>query len=629
MVRPTRNVGTSGRRPGIALGVAISLSSIGAVQAEQIHEDVIVYPPQAMGNATFVTADDGGSIPVSLPPGRTAAEPMDFLNQYGDLFGVSDAATELTKAKTELDHLGQTHTTYQQHYLGLRVFGGVLKIHQDSNMNIIAANGRFLRIPGWLKSTPTLTPDAAEAAARAEIDGGELTIEQNDLVVVDPGSYGGPPIGPHLAFYVIVSDRSALIREAFFIDARTGRALDRWSLIKTALNRRVYFGLNTTVYRAWPARFEGDPAITDHDANRAYDYSGDFYDFFWRMFDRDGLLDGTPYIMYATVHFGALPPSGFCPNAMWDDRTGDTAYCSGVAQDDVVAHEWGHALTAVTANMVYRYQPGQLNESYSDIWGELVDLFNGNAGFVGGLSAPLWPVPHDYIGPGTDLPNNLRPTGQCSPFQTGYYNGVRWLVAEDSTSVNGFQGAIRDMWEPTCFGDPDRGYHPYQTCNPQDNGGVHSGSGIPNHAFAILTDGKVFNGYSVVGIGPIKAAAVWYRALLYYLLPISDFRDAYTALIRAAQDSIGTIPVDPRTGEPSDEEFTDFDAQQVDLALRAVEMNQRGACGASADVVDTSPPEQCSPRMILFGDDFESGAGDWTVENTAMPPADPYDWVLT
>ncbi len=32
-------------------------------------------------------------------------------------------------------------------------------------------------------------------------------------------------------------------------------------------------------------------------------------------------------------------------------------------------------------------------------------------------------------------------------------------------------------------------------CNPGDNGGVHSGSGVVNHTFAILTDGKTFNGW--------------------------------------------------------------------------------------------------------------------------------------
>ena len=120
---------------------------------------------------------------------------------------------------------------------------------------------------------------------------------------------------------------------------------------------------------------------------------------------------------------------------------------------------------------------------YSDIFGELVDLFNGNVAFPGPPGGTPWPTDPDYVSPGLDTPNNLRT--DCS-FSPEHEDGVRWLSGEDAVA---FGGAIRDMWEPTCMGDPDRAYHPYQTCSPFDNGGVHSGSAIPNHAFAILTDG--------------------------------------------------------------------------------------------------------------------------------------------
>ena len=54
-----------------------------------------------------------------------------------------------------------------------------------------------------------------------------------------------------------------------------------------------------------------------------------------------------------------------------------TNYCNGVTSDDVVAHEWGHAYTEYTHDLIYQWQPGALNESYSDIWGEVVDMLNG------------------------------------------------------------------------------------------------------------------------------------------------------------------------------------------------------------------------------------------------------------
>ncbi|MDO8630001.1 MAG: M4 family metallopeptidase, partial [Phycisphaerales bacterium] len=205
----------------------------------------------------------------------------------------------------------------------------------------------------------------------------------------------------------------------------------------------------------------------------------------------------------------------------------------------------------------------------------------------------------------------------------GTDGGVRWLVGE-SSSV----GPIRDMWKPTCRFHPDRANHPFQTCDPTDNGGVHSGSGVPNHAFALVTDGGVFNGFTVDGIGPIKSGAVWYRALTTYLSVASDFEDAYAALNQAAADWVGAFPLDPRTGFPSDSMFTADDAGQVDLALRAVEMNTPGLCGALAPILDPTPPTFCPSRLTIYQDDFEHGIADWTVSNTGPTgPPTPYNWV--
>ena len=112
-------------------------------------------------------------------------------------------------------------------------------------------------------------------------------------------------------------------------------------------------------------------------------------------------------------------------------------------------------------------------------------------------------------------------------------------------------GAIRDMWSPTCMGDPDRALsalYEATSCDPGfDSGGVHFGSGVPNHAFAMTTDGKTFNGVTVSGIGAIKAGAVWFRALTVYLTPASDFNEAYILFNQAATDLVGTTPNDPRT----------------------------------------------------------------------------------
>ncbi|HRF41255.1 MAG TPA: M4 family metallopeptidase, partial [Saprospiraceae bacterium] len=100
-----------------------------------------------------------------------------------------------------------------------------------------------------------------------------------------------------------------------------------------------------------------------------------------------------------------------CPNANWNGTT--TNFCTNVASDDVVAHEWGHAYTEFGPGLIYAWQAGALNESYSDIWGEVVDLLNA------------------YEDSGEDL--SLR---------TGCGTSLRWMMGEDASA---FGGAIRDM----------------------------------------------------------------------------------------------------------------------------------------------------------------------------------------
>ena len=63
-----------------------------------------------------------------------------------------------------------------------------------------------------------------------------------------------------------------------------------------------------------------------------------------------------------------------CPNASWNGSY--TSYCAGVYADDVVSHEWGHAYTEYNSGLIYQWQSGALNEAYSDIYGESLDLIN-------------------------------------------------------------------------------------------------------------------------------------------------------------------------------------------------------------------------------------------------------------
>jgi len=437
--RPRR--GSSLPAPWLSM-LAATLVAVGTHVAAQADEsssgDMVIHRLGATGMATFVTAPAGGVIPVTPTAGRSSADAADFLREHGHLFGVKDPARELVEAKKSRGQLGWMHTTYHQVYADIPVFSGVLKIHQRSDGGILSANGSFYTIPDWLDPTPLLSPASAAGVAMSELAVEDPAVELNELVVVDPGWYGDPFIGAHLAYHLIVSDEDAHLREAFFVDARSGEILDRWTLNQTMKYRMVYGGMNQPALPGILLRREGDPPSSNHEANDAYDYSGDYYDFFHRMFGRDG-YNGDGAIMIATVHHRSLDPliDDFCPNAIWNQQ--QTAYCSGMARDDVIGHEWTHAMNRYTAQFIYQNQSGMLEEHYCDTFGELVDLFNGNASEPGepSVEEPQWATPltyvgsgldTPYVGSGLDTPNNRRTPLTCSYYDHGFPDGVRWLV---------------------------------------------------------------------------------------------------------------------------------------------------------------------------------------------------------
>ncbi len=592
-----------------------------AVAGTAVADDLVIHRSARLGVPTFVTGQNGNPIPVNpAANAQPAAQPAvavttsaDFFTAHGDVFGITDPATQLIQTRVSNDAIGWTHTTYSQVFNNIPVFSGILKVHQNANGDIMSVNGRFYPLSPKLSTTPLHDQVDAELTAIDSVAEASPYVAMSQLVIVDPGWYGDELIGARLAWHIIVEDPTAPLREAFFIDANCGEVLDQWSMIHTAKDRAIYDGNGGSTLPGTLARPEGaGPVATPEDVNRAYDYYGDTYDYFLRAFGRDS-IDDNGLTMIATVN--STRPS--CPNAGWNGV--QMIFCLGTVTDDVVGHELAHGVTQYTADLIYQNQSGQLNESYSDVFGELIDLFNGDAAFAGSPPGPAWPT--HATGTGLDTPNPLRGVG-CSTRSAGFPEGVRWLLGEDATA---FSSEIRDMWNPPCRNHPDFANSVLQTCPSNDGGGVHSGSGVPNHAFAMLTDGKTFNGHTVVGIGPIKSGAIWYRALTEYLTVSSDFADAYLAINASAADLVGFDPNDPRTGAPSGSPITAVDAVQVDEALLAVEMHTDGACGATDSVLNSAAAVVCGDSTTIFADDFESGVNGWTVSNSAPPT--PYDWM--
>jgi Zn-dependent metalloprotease len=192
----------------------------------------------------------------------------------------------------------------------------------------------------------------------------------------------------------------------------------------------------------------------------------------------------------------------------------------------------------------------------------------------------------------------------------------RWLIAEDAA---GFDGAIRDVWNPSCFANAGRVTDPRYTCGPgtegNDFGGVHWNSGIASRAFAMLADGMGFNGQQVEAIGVTKAAALWWRAMTVYQHPTTDFADHADALEASCYDLVasGVELPHPFADGGSGERMTGGDCLQLSRAIAAVELRQKPRSCAFAPLLTPNPPPSCRSGNAepFFAEGFEGGAGSW------------------
>ena len=187
----------------------------------------------------------------------------------------------------------------------------------------------------------------------------------------------------HLAWEVEVVGDGGAIREFVYIDAHTGKFVDQITGVHDAMFRRAYDGKNlSTVPPSYPNRpfwEEGDRFPTrSAECNNMLIASEETYNFFLDAFDRDS-IDGEGGMMDQIFDRGYD-----CPNASWNGTY--ISFCPGTTTDDITAHEWGHAYTQYTDNLIYQWQPGALNEAYSDMWGETIDQLNAR-----GLDSPGGP----------------------------------------------------------------------------------------------------------------------------------------------------------------------------------------------------------------------------------------------
>ena len=512
-----------------------------------------------------------------------------FVDNYGALFGLANPTAELRVRETERNlapargsirtagaGLPNATVRFDQLRNGVAVMGGELVVQLTDDGEVLSATGEVLPSAAAARTKAAIgvrharTVAARWLARELRRNVSAVVTASGGLGLYDPRLMDDPQLadaGTRLVWRIDARVGATRTKKAdrrlMVVDARSGQVLTTIGRVFTAggPNRRVCDNKSRPggpwACNARFARVEGQPATGVSDVDAVYRLMGVTDAYFRSRFGRDG-IDGRGSQMKATVRYC---PSYGCPwrNAEWRWGPEQATFGSGWAKaDDIVAHEFTHGVLDAETPLYYHYQSGAINESYADVFGELIDLSH-----PGGNDAAR----------------------------------VRWKIGEDTPG-----GAFRDMRNPTSKGHPDRVRSARWHTGPADFGGVHRNNGVGNKAAYLMAAGGRFRGYAIKGIGKERTARVWYQALTTRLTSAASYIDLADALVSACTDLAGTSGI----------EFSH--CQAVRDATRATQMHVRPRKQAPA----TAPI--CGPAKTpydVFADDLERpGAKTWTYGRT-------------
>ena len=149
-----------------------------------------------------------------------------------------------------------------------------------------------------------------------------------------------------------------------------------------------------------------------------------------------------------------------------------------------------HGVISHHADLFYWGQSGAINESLADVMGEIVD--------------------HRH--PARATPRTAGSIGEDLPI-----------------------GAIRSLKDPGRFGQPATMTSRRYAGGEDDNGGVHTNSGVGNRTFYLISQGGKQGGRTVHGIdGPsLRTSATLYLDVIEHLVSGSDYADLAAVLDRS------------------------------------------------------------------------------------------------
>jgi Zn-dependent metalloprotease len=462
---------------------------------------------------------------------------------------------EFEVQKVHIDELRMAHTRFRQSVGGVPVWEGEAIVHLKSDGEVSTVTDD-LKEGISVSTKPTISAGDAIAIANNLYNGSAKESEKPKIAL---WIYRGTE-RDHLTWRIETPRIDGSKETAVpvdFIDAHTGERVFNYNNLQTGSGSSLYRGTVTidtssaggTYYMEDLTRKMGtfnmnstgnestgtggtQSRYTDADDvwNTTIQRAGvdahygaaQTYDYFKNVHGRNGIngtggpgtttaaANSSISLITSRVHFGS---SGRYNNAFWYNNQmsygdGDGTQFSPLTTIDICGHEMTHGITEHTANLTYANESGALNESMSDVFGVMVELYADG----GVISADTWKIGEDSYTPGT--------AGDA----------LRYM---NNPHLAGNAGYTSDD-------DPD--HYAERYTGTADSGGVHINSGIANHAFYLAAAGGTHHrsGVAVTGMGTTDAAKIWYRSLTVYMTSSTNFAGARTAMLNSATDLFGS-----------------------------------------------------------------------------------------
>jgi Zn-dependent metalloprotease len=451
--------------------------------------------------------------------------------------------TSFATLKQEQDPLGFTHQKMQEYFNGVKVEFATVTL-SSKNGAVQTLNSSYSPIAEDFNVTPSISNSQALNSAIAHV-GASKYMWQNAAEAALADNYKKPTgelvILPalenisetnRLAYKFDIYATAPLYRADVYIDAKTGQfimenkkihdanvpatgtSLYNGNVSFTADNASGPYRLRQTADGGGIQTFDLNNSTNYNNAVDVTSNSTNFtsnptgvqahfgaektYKYYSQKYGRNS-YNNTGGVIKSYVSYSSNYVNAFWDGSRMTYGDGDGTNYGPLVSLDICGHEITHGVTEYSANLVYSYQSGALNESFSDIFGESIEKFAS----------------------GTN----------------------DWLMGDD-IGAGGSGGALRSMSNPNAFGDPDTYQGTYWYSGSGDSGGVHTNSGVQNFWFYVLSVGKSGtndkgDSYNVTGIGMDKAGAIAYRNLTVYLNSNSQYSDARNGAIQAAIDLYG------------------------------------------------------------------------------------------